>query len=91
MKSSPAATVIEIHAGPTAVEVRDHGQGIAPAEQDRVFERFYRTDATRTSPGSGLGLAIVRQIVERHGGRVWARTGPDGGAWVGFELPASTT
>jgi signal transduction histidine kinase len=87
VKYSPAPTVIEIHVGPDTVEVRDHGHGIAPAEHDRVFERFYRSDATRTSPGSGLGLAIVQQIVERHGGRVWARTGPDGGAWVGFELP----
>jgi two-component system sensor histidine kinase MprB len=89
VKFTPPATVIEIHAGATTVEVRDRGEGIAPAEQDRVFERFYRTEATRTTPGSGLGLAIVHQIVERHGGRVWARTGPDGGAWVGFALPAS--
>jgi two-component system sensor histidine kinase MprB len=88
VKYSPAPTVIEIHVGPDTVEVRDHGHGIGPDEQDRVFERFYRSDATRTSPGSGLGLAIVQQIVERHGGRVWARSGPDGGAWVGFELPA---
>jgi signal transduction histidine kinase len=60
--------------------------GIAPSEQDRVFERFYRADAARSVPGSGLGLAIVGQIVERHGGSVWARNGSDGGARVGFSL-----
>jgi two-component system sensor histidine kinase MprB len=86
VKYSPASAPIEVSVGPTSVEVRDHGAGIVPGEQDRVFERFYRADAARSVPGSGLGLAIVRQIVERHGGRVWARTGPDGGAWVGFSL-----
>lgn len=87
VKYSPAPTPIEIHAGPTSVEVRDHGPGIAGEEQQLVFERFYRADASRSLPGSGLGLAIVQQIVERHGGRVWARPAPDGGACVGFELP----
>jgi two-component system sensor histidine kinase MprB len=53
-----------------------------------VFDRFYRSVATRTQSGSGLGLAIVRQAVERHGGTVWAANRPDGdGADVGFELP----
>jgi two-component system sensor histidine kinase MprB len=84
VKYSPASTPIEVHVGPTSVEVRDHGAGIAPDEHDRVFDRFYRADSARSLSGSGLGLAIVHQIVERHGGTVWARNGPDGGAWVGF-------
>lgn len=88
VKYSAAPAPVEVHVGPSTVEVRDHGPGIAPAEQERVFERFYRSDEARTSPGSGLGLAIVQQVVERHGGHAWARAGPDGGAWVGFELPA---
>jgi two-component system sensor histidine kinase MprB len=58
----------------------------APGEQDRVFERFCRADSARSVSGSGLGLASVHQIVERHDGTVWARNGPDGGAWVGFTL-----
>jgi two-component system sensor histidine kinase MprB len=86
VKYSPASAPIEVHVGPARVEVRDQGPGIAASEQDRVFERFYRADAARSVPGSGLGLAIVRQIVERHDGSVWARTGPAGGAWVGFSL-----
>jgi two-component system, OmpR family, sensor histidine kinase MprB len=78
-----------------SVEVRDHGTGIDPSDQPFVFDRFYRATTARTAPGSGLGLAIVRQIVERHGGEVWARNltegtlGGDGvvGAAVGFRLP----
>ena len=86
VKYSPASTPIEVHVGPARVEVRDRGPGIAPDEQVRVFERFHRADAARAVAGSGLGLAIVQQIVQRHGGTVWARNGPDGGAWVGFAL-----
>lgn len=83
---------VVVHVTPTSVEVRDHGPGIDPADLDHVFERFYRADEARTRPGSGLGLAIVAQITERHGGRVWARNDPTGGARVGFALatPATT-
>jgi two-component system sensor histidine kinase MprB len=70
------------------VEVQDLGPGILEADLDRIFERFYRADDARTLPGSGLGLAIVRQIVETHGGRVWARRRNDRGSAVGFEVPA---
>jgi two-component system sensor histidine kinase MprB len=82
-----------------SVEVRDRGPGIDPADQPLVFDRFYRATTARTAPGSGLGLAIARQIVERHGGEVWARNileetpggAGDGvvGAAVGFRLPAA--
>jgi signal transduction histidine kinase len=71
------------------VEVDDDGPGIPPAERERVFDRFHRSDAGRArgSGGAGLGLAIVRAIVEAHGGRVRATESPLGGARVGFELP----
>ncbi len=69
--------------------VRDHGAGIAAADSDAVFGRFYRADATRSTPGSGLGLAIVRDIVTAHGGVTHAGNHPDGGACVGFRLPAA--
>lgn len=66
--------------GSAEIEVSDTGEGIAAADQPRVFEPFYRGggEAARTSSGSGLGLAIARTIVEAHGGRIWlaeARTG----------------
>jgi signal transduction histidine kinase len=49
--------------------VEDTGPGIAPAERQRVFDRFYRIPGSHTD-GSGLGLAIVKQIVQAHGGRI---------------------
>jgi signal transduction histidine kinase len=55
-----------------------------------VFDRFYRADPSRASRGSGLGLAIVRDLVEAHGGRVFAEDPPEGGARVGAVLPASS-
>lgn len=70
-------------------EVRDEGPGFDAEDIPYVFDRFYRSNEARTEPGSGLGLAIVQQIVERHGGTVWATDRPEGGAAVGFELPST--
>jgi two-component system, OmpR family, sensor kinase len=69
--------------------VIDDGPGIPPAERDRVFERFHRTDPSRNrlAGGAGLGLAIVRAIVDAHHGSVRAGTGPQGGARIEVELP----
>lgn len=56
------------------LEIEDSGQGVSPEEAGRIFERFYRTDASRNSRtgGSGIGLSIVKKIVEAHGGTIWA-------------------
>jgi two-component system sensor histidine kinase MprB len=80
---------VEVTVTGTRLQVRDHGRGFATSDLPQVFDRFYRSVEARTESGSGLGLAIVRQAVERHGGRVWAANAPDGGAVVGFELPAA--
>ncbi|BDZ44851.1 sensor histidine kinase [Naasia aerilata] len=65
--------------GLVEVAVTDQGIGIAPADRERVFERFYRVDQARSrnTGGSGLGLAIVKHVVQNHGGevRLWSRTG----------------
>ncbi len=73
------------------VTVRDTGPGIPEEHLPNVFERFYRADRarTRTDGGSGIGLAVVKQLVEAHGGRVWAESQPGEGATFGFVLPAA--
>ncbi len=85
-KFSPPGAPVDVVVRRNRIEVHDRGPGIAPAEAERVFERFYRSDTARSLPGSGLGLSIVRQIAEEHGGRVFASASPAGGAVVGFEL-----
>ncbi|HET9185551.1 MAG TPA: ATP-binding protein [Solirubrobacterales bacterium] len=79
-------------AGALRVHVDDDGPGIPPAERERVFERFHRTEAARSraSGGSGLGLGIARSILVSHGGRIWIEDSPLGGARVSFELPGFT-
>jgi signal transduction histidine kinase len=69
--------------------VEDDGPGIPPAERERVFDRFHRTDAARdrASGGTGLGLAIVRAIAEAHGGSVSAGSSSAGGARFELTLP----
>ncbi|MCZ2848208.1 sensor histidine kinase [Modestobacter sp. VKM Ac-2978] len=71
--------------------VTDEGPGLARADADRVFERFYRADASRTraAGGTGLGLSIVAALVEAHGGRVELRTAPGEGATFAVHLPRS--
>lgn len=86
-KFSPPGESITVRQRGGEVDVLDQGPGIPPQDRQRVFDRFYRSDATRTMPGSGLGLAIVQQIVARHGGEVWAREAPGGGGDVGFRIP----
>lgn len=71
------------------VEVADTGSGIDEAELERVFDRFYRTDKSRSRaiPGTGLGLAIVRSITRVHDGSVDARPAPGGGTIFRVALP----
>ena len=60
--------------------VDDSGPGIAPAEREKVFERFYRAPESRSMPGSGLGLAIVKQVFDRHNATIVVEESDDGGA-----------
>jgi two-component system sensor histidine kinase MprB len=69
------------------LSVSDRGPGIPVDDVPHIFDRFYRSVASRSLPGSGLGLAIVRDIVESHGGTVFARPRDGGGSTVGFTLP----
>jgi len=75
------------------LRVRDSGPGVAPDELDRIFERFYRTEASRArnEGGSGLGFAIAKSLVEKHNGRIWAESQPGEGLTVVIQLPVQTT
>jgi signal transduction histidine kinase len=71
--------------------VSDQGLGIPPAEQERIFEKFYRLDAamSRGVGGSGLGLYICRELAEGMNGRIWVSSTPDRGSDFCLELPAA--
>ena len=68
------------------VSVADHGPGLAPGEENKVFEKFYRGPRTRPG-GLGLGLSIARQLVEAHGGQIVAQNQENGGARFSIRLP----
>ena len=70
------------------VEIEDNGKGVSPKEIGHIFERFYRTDASRNSSqgGSGIGLSIVKKIIEDHGGYIWATSKEDEGTCLHFVL-----
>jgi two-component system OmpR family sensor kinase len=90
---TPPATAVDVRvsqAGDTAiVEVRDHGPGMRAEAAARAFERFWRSDPSRTrsSGGAGLGLAIVAAITEAHGGHAEVETAPGEGATFRVYLP----
>jgi signal transduction histidine kinase len=73
-----------------AVEVQDTGVGISPGEEERIFERFYRSQSAVSGqvPGTGLGLFIARAIAQRHGGSLVARQREGGGSIFRLELPS---
>ncbi len=75
--------------GVLSVTVADRGPGLPEQELDRVFERFYRVDKSRSRDpgGTGLGLSIVKHLIELQGGRVSAANRPDGGAVFTITLP----
>jgi two-component system heavy metal sensor histidine kinase CusS len=75
--------------GSTDVSVQDNGLGIEPEHLPRVFDRFYRADASRSSQGAGLGLALVRSIVDLHRGSVRIESEPARGTTVVLTFPAA--
>jgi two-component system sensor histidine kinase MprB len=92
VKWSPPGGSVRVRLAPEGgsqamLTVDDQGPGIAAEDLPHVFERFYRSEESRSMPGSGLGLAIVRRVAERHGGTVTAGAAPEGGARLSLRLP----
>lgn len=71
--------------------ITDTGIGIPPADLNRIFERFYKTDPSRSSSGTGLGLSISKHIVEAHGGKLWVESTLGLGSTFSFSIPISTS
>jgi two-component system phosphate regulon sensor histidine kinase PhoR len=95
VKFSPTGSTVRVGVHRASVRmlegyVADDGPGVAPADQPRIFERFYKADRTRTAGGgTGLGLAIARHIVEGHGGTIAVESEEGRGARFGFTVPVS--
>ena len=71
------------------ITVLDNGPGVPDDQCERIFERFYQVDASRSgAEGTGLGLAICKSIIEKYDGRIWVESQPGQGSVFIFTLPA---
>ncbi|NEQ34195.1 MAG: HAMP domain-containing histidine kinase [Leptolyngbya sp. SIO4C5] len=86
-RGSSVQVIMGSHYGYCQVQVRDEGQGIPADELPHLFARFYQGQSDRQAKGTGLGLYLSRQIVEAHGGQIWAESCPSGAVFT-FRLPA---
>jgi signal transduction histidine kinase len=73
---------VSVHGG--TIAVIDHGEGVAEGERELVFEPFWRK--SEKTPGTGLGLAIAKELMDKHGGRIWIEETPGGGATFKISL-----
>ena len=91
VKYTPAGSPIDVAArtesNDVVIEVADRGPGLAPGEEQRVFEKFYRLPSGGGQPGAGLGLAICKAIAAAHGGAITAAGRPGGGTVFAMRLP----
>ena len=86
-QGKPVAVTVTAADGEARVSVRDQGMGIAPEDQERIFEQFERTDGAAQVAGLGLGLYIARQIAQAHGGQLRVHSRPGEGAEFVLSLP----
>jgi signal transduction histidine kinase len=93
VKFTPEGGRIDVGAlaadGAIEISVTDTGVGIAPEDQEAIFEEFRQVGQTeRKREGTGLGLALARKFVELHGGRLWVKSEVGRGSTFTFSLPA---
>ncbi len=86
-KFSPPGAPVAVRVSGKRIEVEDRGPGIAPADREHVFDRFYRAPEARTAPGSGLGLSIVKQIADLHNATIAIEDRPGGGTIIAINFP----
>jgi len=89
VKWSPSGGTVRIRLNHGTLTVDDEGPGIAAADREHVFERFYRSQESRSMPGSGLGLSIVRQVIERHAGNIRVDETDQGGTRMVMQVPGA--
>jgi PAS domain S-box-containing protein len=95
VKVAPPGSAVTVSAEPSAdavtVAVADEGEGIAPENLGRLFQKFQQLDssASRRKGGTGLGLAITKALVEQHGGRIWVESQPGLGSRFSFTIPVA--
>jgi two-component system, OmpR family, sensor histidine kinase MprB len=89
VKWSPSGGTVRIRLNHGTLTVDDEGPGIAPGDREQVFERFYRSEESRSMPGSGLGLSIVRQVIERHAGNIRVDETDGGGTRMVLQVPGA--
>jgi nitrogen-specific signal transduction histidine kinase len=93
IKFSPEGSSIAVKAGvknrELVVQVIDHGIGIPAEELQAVFDKYYQAENRGDAEGTGLGLYICRQIIEAHGGRIWAESAEGQGSVFSFSLPVA--
>jgi signal transduction histidine kinase len=96
IKYSPKGKYIDVSCivkdGEVILSVKDDGMGIKPEDLDKIFDRYYRveTNHTRHISGFGIGLYLSSEIIERHGGKVWAKSESGKGSTFYFSLPLAT-
>ena len=93
VKFSPAGSLVMVGArradGDVVVSVTDQGAGIAPDEQERIFDRFYQSRNGNHARGTGIGLTIAQRFTAQHGGRIWVDSEPGRGATFSFTMPVA--
>ena len=94
-KYSPREAPIEVVGsaveGEVVIRVLDQGSGLSPEDAERVFDPFYRAEATaKKARGLGIGLTACKRLVDAQSGRIWVQARTGGGLEVGFALPVYT-